>query len=112
MSTAVQQALADLCSKGVLHGEDVADVLSVAPATVARWLRGEAVPDLPTRAAIGQIHFIVGRLTALFAADEVRHWLNDVQPALKGARPVDLIRGGRTAEVLAAIDALDMRPTP
>ena len=48
MSTVVQKTLADLRDRGGLHSVDIADILSVAPATVARWMRGEAAPDLGT----------------------------------------------------------------
>jgi transcriptional regulator with XRE-family HTH domain len=107
MSAAVQQALADVSAKGALHGEDIADALSVAPATVARWMRGEAVPDLATRAVIAQLHFIVDRLAQTLAPDGVRRWLH--APLTRGQAPVELIRRGRTAEVLAAIETLDLK---
>lgn len=112
MSAAVQQALADLDAKSALHGEDIADALSVSPATLARWKRGEAMPDLAKRTAIGQLRFIVDRLALMFTPAEVRRWLNGSQPALKGERPIDLIRCGRTAEVLAAIEALELNSPP
>ena len=112
MSAAVQQALAELCAKSALHGEDIADFLSVPPGTVARWLRGEAAPDLTTRALIGQLHFIVDRLAVLFAPNGIRQWLHGAHPALRGERPLDLIRRGRTADVLSAIEALDAHPPP
>lgn len=108
MSGVVQQALGDLSTKGALHGEDIADALSVTPATVARWMRGEAAPDLATRAVIGQLHFIVDRLAHSFAPAGVRHWLHE--PVIRGQRPLELIRRGRTAEVLAAIETLDLNP--
>ncbi|NJO53491.1 MAG: hypothetical protein HC829_00420 [Bacteroidales bacterium] len=106
MSAAVQRTLADLRDKGRLHSEDIADILSVAPAMVARWMRGEVAPDLGTRTAIGQLHYIVERLAATRTPQEVASWLHDAHPDFKGSGAMDLIRRGRITDVLAAVERL------
>ncbi|BBF92618.1 helix-turn-helix domain-containing protein [Blastochloris tepida] len=106
MSPVVQKTLADLRDRGGLHSDDIAEILSVAPATVARWMRGEAAPDLGTRTSIGQLHYIVERLATTRSADEVSAWLHAALSGLTGATAIDLMRSGRIADVLAEVERL------
>lgn len=54
-----------------------------------------------------EFHYIVERLGKPYTPAEIRTWLNAPHPQLAGARAIDLIRQGRTPEVLAVIDRLD-----
>ncbi|KAA5598185.1 helix-turn-helix domain-containing protein [Blastochloris sulfoviridis] len=106
MSPAVQRTLADLSDRGGLHSEDIADIMSVSPATVARWMRGEAAPDLGTRTSIGQLHYIVDRLSATRSASEVSAWFHAPLSGPTGASAIELMRCGRIADVLAEVERL------
>ena len=105
--TAVARILESIRSQGGLQGKDIANILGASPATVSRWSNGVANPSLPTQAIIADLRYVVERLTDFYTADEARLWLHARHPALANERAIDLIRSGRTQEVLAVIERLD-----
>lgn len=107
MGTAVSKILDRLKDEGGLQGKDVANIVSVSPATVSRWLSGKATPDLKTQTVIAELRYVVDRLADFYTPDETRLWLHAKHPMLQNARAIDLINSGRTEEVLAVIEALD-----
>jgi transcriptional regulator with XRE-family HTH domain len=107
MATAVSRILEHLRSGGGLQGKDIANIVSVSPATVSRWSSGRAMPDLHTQTVMAELRYVVDRLADFYTPDETRLWLHARHPMLEGARAIDLIHEGRTKEVLAIIDALD-----
>jgi transcriptional regulator with XRE-family HTH domain len=107
MSNAVVKILGTLRDEGGLQGKDIANIVSVSPATVSRWYSGKASPDLRTQTVIAELRYVVDRLSELYSADETRLWLHTAHPMLHGARAIDLINAGRTEEVLAVIESLD-----
>ena len=50
---------------------------------------------------------VTTRLGEYYSDDEVRAWLHARHPQLDGRRAIDLIRDGRTEEVIAILDRLD-----
>jgi transcriptional regulator with XRE-family HTH domain len=107
MNDAVVRILNHLKDEGGLQGEDIADIVSVSPATVSRWSNGETTPDLKTQTVIAELRYVVDRLADFYTPDETRLWLHAKHPMLGNARAIDLINSGRTEEVLAVIGALD-----
>jgi transcriptional regulator with XRE-family HTH domain len=107
MSAAVRNILDHLRDDGGLQGKDIANIVSVSPATVSRWSSGKASPDLHTQTVIAGLRYVVDRLGEFYTPGETRLWLHASHPMLKGERAVDLINTGRTEEVLAVIEALD-----
>lgn len=107
MSTAVSKVLKRLKDGGGLQGKDVANIVSVSPATVSRWTSGKATPDLRTQTVIAELRYVVDRLSEFYTPDETRLWLHAGHPMLNGERAIDLINAGRAAEVLAVIESLD-----
>jgi transcriptional regulator with XRE-family HTH domain len=107
MATAVSRILDHLRTDGGLQGKDVANIVSVSPATVSRWSSGKATPDLRTQTIIAELRYVVDRLSDFYTPDETRLWLHTKHPMLNGERAIDLINEGRTEAVLAVIDALD-----
>ena len=107
MRSAVSRILDHLKDDGGLQGKDIANIVAVSPATVSRWSSGKATPDLKTQIVIAELRYVVDRLADFYTPEETRLWLHASHPMLGGARPIDLINGGRTAEVLAVIEALD-----
>lgn len=107
MGSAVSRILDRLKDDGGLQGKDIANIVAVSPATVSRWSSGKATPDLKTQTVIAELRYVVDRLADFYAPEETRLWLHASHPMLAGARPIDLINTGRTAEVLAVIEALD-----
>ncbi len=107
MSTAVKKIIDVLREDGGLQGKDLANIVAVSPATVSRWSSGKARPDLKTQTVIAELRYIVDRLAEFYTADETRLWLHTPHPMLNGVRAIDLIRAGRSEEVLAAIESLE-----
>lgn len=107
MSTAVSRVLERLRDGGGLQGKDIANIVSVSPATVSRWSSGKATPDLRTQTVIAELRYVVDRLADFYTPDETRLWLHARHPMLNNERAIDLINQGRTEEVLAVIEALD-----
>lgn len=50
---------------------------------------------------------VVERLASIYTPKETRRWLRTRHPLLHDQRPVDLIKSGRTADVLTVIDRLE-----
>ena len=107
MANAVSRILDRLRDEGGLQGKDIANIVSVSPATVSRWSNGKATPDLRTQTVIAELRYIVDRLSDFYTPDETRLWLHAKHPMLDGERAIDLINEGRTEAVLAVIDSLD-----
>jgi len=107
MPSAIVAVLNQLREAGGLQGRDIANIAATSPATVSRWSTGKAAPDLATQTLIAQLRYVVDRLAEHYTPEEARLWLHAPHPMLDGARAIDLVRAGRTAEVLAVIDALD-----
>ena len=82
----------------------VASLLGVDRSRVTRWLSTEE-PDEANRRAIDAFEFALERLTTRYRLETAFKWLDGVNPHLGGAQPADLLRQGRIAEVLAAIEA-------
>lgn len=107
MAAAVRKILDHLRDDGGLQGRDIANIVAVSPATVSRWSSGKATPDLKTQTVIAELRYVVDRLGDFYTPEETRLWLHASHPMLKGERAIDLIRAGRTEEVLAVIESLD-----
>lgn len=97
----------NLRERGALKGADVANIAAVSPATVSRWLSGNALPHPRTQLVISDLRYVVDRLAEFYTPEETRLWLYARHRLLDGKRPIDLIQAGRTEEVLSVIESLD-----
>ena len=107
MSGAVAKIIDDLRDRGGLKGTDVANIVSVSPATVSRWSAGKAFPQPKTQLLISDLRYVVDRLAEFYSPDETRIWLYSKHPLLNGERAIDLIHQGRADDVLRVIESLD-----
>jgi uncharacterized protein (DUF2384 family) len=82
----------------------VADLLGVDRAQVTRWLRGAGI-DLQNAERIDLLELVWSNLLRLYEREAALAWLEGVNPFLGDRRPVDLIRQGRTEELMHAIRA-------
>jgi transcriptional regulator with XRE-family HTH domain len=81
----------------------LASLIGVSPAQISRWLRSGGVdPDNAER--VDALEHAMASLLRLYDAKAAEAWLVGLNPHL-GARPIDLIRAGRTSELLRAISA-------
>jgi transcriptional regulator with XRE-family HTH domain len=107
MINAVVRIIEELRSRGGLKATDVANIASVSPATVSRWIPGKALPDPQTQLIISDLRYVVDRLSEFYAPDETRLWLYSKHHLLNGERAVDLINRGDADKILAVIESLD-----
>ena len=96
----IAKKLGNLQQKGDMKASDVAQALGTRPETVSRWRQGKAFPQPDAERALLDLEYVVDLLADLYKPDEARIWLLSRQRLLGDARPVDLIRDGRTREVL------------
>lgn len=82
----------------------LAHLLGVSRSRVSRWLRDEQ-PDGANRRRIDDAEFVLSRLLELYDLGGALRWLEGINAHLGDRRPVELLRAGRVAEVLAAIEA-------
>src|SRR5947209_20621787 len=95
MTTAVARIIEELRSRGGLKVTDIANIASVSPATVSRWIAGKALPDPQTQLVISDLRYVIDRLSEFYTPDETRLWLYSKHRLFNGERAIDLInRGG------------------
>lgn len=104
---AVARYIDELKTEGGLKGTDVANITNVSPATVSRWIAGTHFPHPKTQLVLSDLHYIVGRLTEYYSAEEIRVWLYALHPQLEGRRAIDLITEGKSEAVVSVLDRLD-----
>lgn len=107
MATAVAKMIDHLRDKGGLRGTDIANAVSVSPATVSRWSQGKLAPHPRTELLISDLRYVVDRLSEFYSADEARVWLYSKHRLLNDQRAIDLVHEGKADEVLAIIASLD-----
>ena len=82
----------------------LADLLGVNRSQVTRWLRGAGI-DPVNAEKVGLLELVWSNLLRIFDRDAALSWLFGLNPILGDRRPVDLIRMGRTEELMRAIRA-------
>ena len=82
----------------------LADMLGVSRAQVTRWLRGAGIDPLNAE-KVDLLELVWSNLLRLYERDAALAWLFGVNPVLGDRRPIDLIREGRTEELMRAIRA-------
>ena len=82
----------------------LADLLGVNRAQITRWLRGAGIDPLNAE-KVDLLELVWSNLLRIYDRDAALSWLFGVNPLLGDRRPVDLIRLGRTEELMRAIRA-------
>jgi hypothetical protein len=83
----------------------VARLVGVDRSRITRWLTTDQQPDADNRRTIDALEFVLARLRSRYRPQTAFKWLEGVNPHLRGSRPIDLLRAGRVAEVIAALEA-------
>ncbi|MHB8271806.1 hypothetical protein [Bradyrhizobium sp.] len=107
MTNAVVRIIEELKNRGGLKGTDVANIASVSPTTVSRWIAGKALPDPQTQLVISDLRYVVDRLSEFYTPNETRLWLYSKHRLLNGERAVDLINQGETEKILTVVESID-----
>ncbi len=82
----------------------VAEVLDVSPSQITRWRRGQ-VPDLDNADRLGGLALVLEMAARWFAPEAIEGWLHGPNAHLLGGVPAHLVRAGRVADVIGAIEA-------
>jgi DNA-binding transcriptional regulator YdaS (Cro superfamily) len=82
----------------------LAELLDVSPAQVTRWIRGKGIDDLNAD-RVDLLEVVMSQLLRLYSPQVAAKWLVGMNPDLRDRRPIDLIRRGRSREVLDAVMA-------
>ena len=80
------------------------DMLGVSRSQVTRWLRGAGI-DPANAERVDLLEMVWGNLLRLYDREAALAWLFGLNPALGDRRPIDMIRAGRTEELMRAIRA-------
>jgi transcriptional regulator with XRE-family HTH domain len=93
---------------GQFHSQSrLARLLNVDRSNISRWLR-EQSPEPENRSRLETLEFVYSRLTGFLQAETAEKWLLGTNAHLGNRRPIDLIREGRIAEVIAAIEQYEL----
>lgn len=84
----------------------LARLLEVDRSRVSRWLKSE-IPDPENRTKVEALEFVLSRLTTFLSSETAEKWLMGMNTHLGDRRPIDLLRQGRVAEVIAAIEQFE-----
>ena len=84
----------------------LARLLEVDRSRISRWLKSE-IPDAENQSRVEALEFVLSRLTAFLVPETAMKWLTGVNAHLGDRRPIDLLRQGRVAEVIAAIEQFE-----
>jgi uncharacterized protein (DUF2384 family) len=80
----------------------LAELLGVSPAQVTRWRHGRGIDEANAR-RVDLLELVMSSLLRLYSAEAAELWLLGVNPHLAERRPIDLVRMGRSRELLDAI---------
>ena len=80
----------------------LADMLGVSRSQVTRWLRGAGIDPLNAE-RVDLLELVWSSLLRIYDREAAVAWLFGVNPTLGDRRPIDLIRAGRTEELMRAI---------
>lgn len=82
----------------------LADMLGVSRSQVTHWLRGAGIDPLNAQ-KVELLELVWSNLLRLYEPEAALAWLFGLNPLLGDRRPIDLIRAGRSDELLRVIRA-------
>lgn len=80
----------------------LAELLGVSPAQVTRWRQGRGIDELNAR-RVDLLELVMSSLLRLYSPEVAELWLLGLNPHLADRRPIDLVRAGRSRELLDAL---------
>jgi uncharacterized protein (DUF2384 family) len=83
---------------------ELADMLGVSRSQVTRWLQGSGI-DPRNAEKVDLLELVWSAALRLYERDAAFAWLTGVNPHLGDRRPIDLVRSGRTEELMRALRA-------
>jgi transcriptional regulator with XRE-family HTH domain len=91
--------------RGLTVGE-IGGVTGVSERAVQNWAAGKSKPEGGSRERLLELKYVIEGLADVYEDEGIEIWLHSRQRSLGGQSPLELLKGGRFAEVLDAIDRL------
>src|SRR3954465_15080018 len=82
----------------------LAELLDVSPAQVTRWRRGQGIDEVNAQ-RVDPLELVMAQPPRISSAEAAGRWLVGLNPHLADRRPIDLIRRGRSRELIDALAA-------
>lgn len=82
----------------------LAEILGVSRSRVTRWLQGAGIDPLNAE-KVDLLELVWGNLLRIYEPEAARAWLFGLNPNLGDRRPIELVRAGKTEELMRAIRA-------
>jgi len=92
------------CRTALGSDRAVAGILGVSPSQISRWRAGQ-VPDLDNADRLAGLALVVEMLGRWLPPEAIEGWLNGQNAHLSDLKPGYLIRLGRVADVIGAIES-------
>lgn len=93
-------------SRAVLRSDrTVAGILGVDPAQISRWRSGRQAPDPVNGDRLAALSVVVELLSRWLEPEVIASWIQSRNAHLQDRSPSFMIRHGRLAQILAAIEA-------
>ena len=100
----IQRAYYLEARKGFATDTALADAIGVNRSQITRWSQGRAA-QAANAWLLRDLAAAVSRMADFYNAATIHRWLFGANPDLQGQQPMALLRQGRLAEVLMAIEA-------
>ncbi|MGP5710252.1 hypothetical protein ACTXPC_17795 [Brachybacterium alimentarium] len=75
----------------------------ISHSRAARWSEGQMKSSVEAARMVIDLEFIIARASMVWDDEVIQDWLEGHNAFLGGAKPLDMVRRGRTSEVLGAI---------
>jgi transcriptional regulator with XRE-family HTH domain len=85
---------------------EIGGITGVSQRSVQNWAAGKSRPEGESRERLLELKYIVEGLADVYEDEGIDIWLHSRQRSLGGQSPMELLRDGRFAEVLDAVDRL------
>lgn len=89
-----------------LSTSEIGGVTQVSERAVQNWASGKSKPEGDARERLLELKYIVEGLSDVYEDEGIEIWLHSRQRNLGGETPLQLLRQGRFADVLQAVEQL------
>lgn len=89
-----------------LTQDQIGSIVDASGRSVARWSRGEVVPQKLNKQRLIELAYVAEVVTEVLPADKVNLWIMTPNRLLDHDSPADRIRAGGYRDVLGLIDAI------
>jgi len=103
---ALAHQVTDLIATLGLTQDEIGSIVDASGRSVARWSRGEVVPQKLNKQRLIELAYVAELVTEVLPADRVNLWMMAPNRLLQHDSPADRIRAGGYRDVLGLIEAI------